>query len=85
MPRRVLPQPALPQTRVGRPRGKPPPVISSRPAMPVGHFSKAIRPTSAPFTNTSHEPGGARPRRSDPSSAREAPRAGLSGRLDSKS
>jgi hypothetical protein len=36
---RVLPQPAVPQTRVGRPRGRPPRVISSRPAMPVGAFS----------------------------------------------
>ena len=35
----VLPQPALPQTSVGRPRGRPPPVISSSPSMPVGHFS----------------------------------------------
>ena len=32
----VLPQPAPPQTSVGRPRGKPPPVISSSPWMPVG-------------------------------------------------
>ena len=32
---RVLPAPALPQTRVGRPRGRPPPVISSRPRMPL--------------------------------------------------
>ena len=31
----VLPAPALPQTRVGRPRGRPPPVISSRPRMPL--------------------------------------------------
>ena len=30
-----MPQPALPQTRVGRPRGSPPPVISSSPSMPV--------------------------------------------------
>src|SRR6476659_11218858 len=33
---KVLPQPALPQTSVGRPRGRPPPVISSSPSMPVG-------------------------------------------------
>ena len=33
--KRVLPAPALPQTRVGRPRGRPPPVISSRPRMPL--------------------------------------------------
>jgi len=31
MARRVLPAPALPHTRVGRPRGSPPPVISSSP------------------------------------------------------
>ena len=31
----VLPQPAPPQTSVGRPRGSPPPVISSSPWMPV--------------------------------------------------
>src|SRR5882672_6636199 len=37
---RVLPQPAPPQTSVGRPRGNPPPVISSRPWMPVGHLGK---------------------------------------------
>ena len=39
MASKVLPQPALPQTRVGRPRGSPPPVISSRPVIPVGAFS----------------------------------------------
>ncbi len=32
----VLPQPAAPQTRVGRPWGRPPSVISSSPRMPVG-------------------------------------------------
>ena len=32
----VLPQPALPQISVGRPRGSPPPVISSSPWMPTG-------------------------------------------------
>src|SRR5208283_1988661 len=37
---RVLPQPAPPHTSVARPRGSPPPVISSRPWMPVGHFCK---------------------------------------------
>jgi hypothetical protein len=36
----VFPEPALPQTRVGRPAGSPPPVISSRPATPVGHFGR---------------------------------------------
>src|SRR5260221_3728583 len=38
----VLPQPAPPQTSVGRPRGRPPPVISSRPWMPVGHCGKRM-------------------------------------------
>ena len=37
MPKSVLPQPALPQISVGRPLGKPPPVISSRPAIPDAH------------------------------------------------
>jgi hypothetical protein len=34
----VLPQPGPPQTMVGRPAGRPPPVISSKPAIPVGAF-----------------------------------------------
>jgi len=37
----VLPQPALPQTNEVRPRGNPPPVISSKPAMPDGHLASA--------------------------------------------
>src|SRR5215471_13303830 len=37
---KVLPHPGPPQTRVGLPRGKPPPVISSSPWMPVGAFAK---------------------------------------------
>src|SRR5512144_146350 len=36
--RSVFPQPAKPVTRVGRPKGRPPPVISSSPDIPVGHF-----------------------------------------------
>ena len=36
---RVLPEPAPPQTNVGRPAGRPPLVISSRPCMPVGDFA----------------------------------------------
>src|SRR5271169_1676566 len=36
----VLPQPALPQMSVARPRGSPPSVTSSRPLMPVGAFSR---------------------------------------------
>src|SRR5579864_3517592 len=35
----VLPEPAPPQTRVGRPRGNPPLVISSSPGIPVGDFA----------------------------------------------
>src|SRR5882724_9773505 len=35
-PNMLLPHPALPQTSVGRPFGKPPSVISSNPSMPVG-------------------------------------------------
>lgn len=41
MLRRVLPQPAPPVTNVVRPFGKPPPVISSRPGMPVGDLGSA--------------------------------------------
>jgi hypothetical protein len=37
----VLPDPAPPQTRVGRPLGRPPLVISSRPWMPVGALASA--------------------------------------------
>lgn len=36
MESKVLPHPALPHMSVGRPRGKPPPVISSSPWIPVG-------------------------------------------------
>ena len=36
----VLPQPALPHTSVGRPDGKPPPVMASRPVMPVRNFGR---------------------------------------------
>ena len=43
MPKSVLPQPAPPQTSVGRPRGSPPPVISSRPGMPVGRLRQFAR------------------------------------------
>ena len=39
----VLPQPAPPQTSVGRPAGNPPPVISSSPRIPVGDFRKVFR------------------------------------------
>ena len=47
IPSSVLPQPALPQTRVGRPRGRPPSVISSSPWMPVGHLERPPERTSA--------------------------------------
>src|SRR5689334_9232137 len=40
MAKRVLPAPALPHTSVGRPAGSPPPVISSKPAMPVSSFCR---------------------------------------------
>src|SRR3954468_10649658 len=43
----VLPQPALPHTSVGRPRGNPPSVTSSRPSMPVGVFGRV--PAAAAF------------------------------------
>jgi hypothetical protein len=35
----VLPHPGPPHTRVGRPAGNPPPVISSNPEIPVGALS----------------------------------------------
>ena len=35
----VLPLPEPPQISVGRPRGRPPPVMVSRPWIPVGHFA----------------------------------------------
>ena len=41
--RRVFPDPAAPQTKVGRPLGSPPPVISSSPVMPVAAFAKAAK------------------------------------------
>ncbi len=49
MPKSVLPQPALPQISVGRPLGRPPPVISSRPAIPDAHFSNDRCPASRTF------------------------------------
>jgi hypothetical protein len=38
----VLPAPASPQIREGRPVGKPPAVISSKPVIPVGVLDKEI-------------------------------------------
>ena len=59
----VLPQPAPPQTSVGRPVGNPPPVISSSPRMPVGDFRKVFGADNVfvffivvPFSNRSHPP-----------------------------
>src|SRR5580704_11490843 len=45
----VLPHPAPPHTSVGRPRGNPPPVISSRPWMPVGHLGKRADAEAGPW------------------------------------
>lgn len=42
MDMRVLPEPAAPQTSVGRPWGKPPPVITSKPEIPVGVFCREV-------------------------------------------
>ena len=41
-PNMVFPEPAPPLTSVGRPLGSPPPVISSRPWMPVSAFCSAL-------------------------------------------
>src|SRR5436190_6604874 len=40
---KVLPQPALPHTSVVRPFGRPPPVTSSSPSIPVGAFGSGVR------------------------------------------
>jgi hypothetical protein len=40
MPKRVLPAPAVPAISEVRPRGRPPPVISSKPAIPVGALAR---------------------------------------------
>src|SRR3990172_8649587 len=40
MENKVFPLPALPATSVGRPLGNPPPVISSKPLIPLGHFGR---------------------------------------------
>jgi hypothetical protein len=42
MAKRVFPLPAAPHIRVGRPLGKPPSVISSRPAIPEGVLGKVF-------------------------------------------
>ncbi|MCK7504691.1 MAG: hypothetical protein MZV70_11785 [Desulfobacterales bacterium] len=46
MLRSVFPEPALPTTSVGLPFGRPPPVISSSPEIPVRHFSSPSSSTS---------------------------------------
>jgi hypothetical protein len=38
----VLPQPGPPAINVGRPLGRPPPVISSMPGIPVGDFGRSF-------------------------------------------
>ena len=43
IPISVFPLPEPPQIRVGRPRGKPPLVTSSRPRIPVGHLANVGR------------------------------------------
>src|SRR5262245_48367156 len=40
MAKRVLPQPAPPQMSVGRPVGRPPAVIWSKPSIPVGDLGR---------------------------------------------
>jgi hypothetical protein len=52
----VLPAPALPHTRVGRPRGRPPPVISSRPRMPLGDLGRLRLVPSAVLAAFSTKP-----------------------------
>src|ERR1700674_2346650 len=41
-PNSVFPAPAPPLIRVGRPRGNPPPVISSKPWIPVAAFGSVL-------------------------------------------
>src|SRR5450432_2814099 len=59
----VLPQPAPPQTSVGRPRGSPPPVISSSPRMPVGHLGRVFAEDASlePFFVIHQHPRGKQP------------------------
>src|ERR1051326_884614 len=42
MAKSVFPAPALPQISVGRPAGSPPPVISSKPGIPVSSFCRPV-------------------------------------------
>src|SRR5687767_3813429 len=48
-PNIVFPAPAPPLISVGRPAGKPPPVISSRPWMPVRDFRSVLMETGRAF------------------------------------
>src|SRR5438128_2257181 len=43
IPNSDFPEPAPPLINVGRPRGRPPPVISSKPAIPVGAFANFLK------------------------------------------
>src|SRR5258706_14559706 len=49
MATRVLPHPAGPQMSVDRDRGRPPPVTSSRPLIPVGVFCSVAIETADPW------------------------------------
>src|SRR5581483_5492645 len=48
IPSNVLPDPAPPHTRVGRPVGRPPPVMSSNPGTPVGVLASGTPPLLLP-------------------------------------
>src|SRR5580704_13427060 len=52
IPSMVLPQPGPPQTIVVRPRGNPPPLISSSPLIPVGAFGNEFS-LGSPFRGIS--------------------------------
>src|SRR5450631_4773661 len=47
---RLLPEPGGPHTKLGRPAGNPPPVISSKPTIPVGLFGSCGPPLSPGFS-----------------------------------
>src|SRR6202049_1164709 len=48
-PNSVFPEPAPPLTRVGRPVGNPPPVISSNPWIPVDDFGSVLEDVCVAF------------------------------------
>jgi hypothetical protein len=54
----VLPQPGPPVTSDGRPRGRPPPVISSSPSIPLGAFATGV--PAAPAARDLRAAAGAR-------------------------